>query len=240
MTGKGTTIDVGRWLRGLGLGQLRGEPATKAPPPEALSVLPKPPQGTAERRQVTVMFCDFVGSTALSARMDLGTSARSFPAIRIASPKLCSASAASSQSTWATACWCISAIRRPTRTTAERAVRAGLELVSSVNALKSSSPLQTRVGIATGLVVIGDVIGSGEAQERGIVGEPIWQRACKEPPNQIPSSSPRARENFWVISSSCRTLGPRKSRASPSQCEHGLHCERLQSKAASRRCMRLV
>ena len=100
---------------------------------------------------------------------------------------------------------------------AERAVRAGLELVSSVSALKSSSPLQTRVGIATGLVVIGDVIGSGEAQERGIVGEPIWQRACKEPPNQIPSSSPRARENFWVISSSCRTLGPRKSRVSRSQ-----------------------
>ena len=48
---------------------LRGE-ATKAPPPEAPSVLPKPAQDTAERRQVTVMFSDLVGSTALSARMD--------------------------------------------------------------------------------------------------------------------------------------------------------------------------
>ena len=54
---------------------------------------------------------------------------------------------------------------------AERAVRAGLEIVAAITALKSSVPLQTRIGIATGLVVVGDLIGSGEAQERGIVGE---------------------------------------------------------------------
>jgi class 3 adenylate cyclase len=54
---------------------------------------------------------------------------------------------------------------------AERAVRAGLELIAAVGAIKSESPLQTRVGIATCLVVVGDLIGSGEAQERGIVGE---------------------------------------------------------------------
>ena len=54
---------------------------------------------------------------------------------------------------------------------AERAVRAGLELVAAVGALTASTPLQTRVGIATGLVVVGDLIGSGDAQERGIVGE---------------------------------------------------------------------
>jgi class 3 adenylate cyclase/tRNA A37 threonylcarbamoyladenosine biosynthesis protein TsaE len=54
---------------------------------------------------------------------------------------------------------------------AERAVRAGLELVAAVGGLKTHAPLLTRVGIATGLVVVGDLIGSGEAQERGIVGE---------------------------------------------------------------------
>jgi tetratricopeptide (TPR) repeat protein len=54
---------------------------------------------------------------------------------------------------------------------AERALRSGLELIQAVGGLKSSPPLQTRVGIATGLVVVGDLIGSGEAQERGIVGE---------------------------------------------------------------------
>ena len=54
---------------------------------------------------------------------------------------------------------------------AERAVRSGLELIAAVTALKSPVVLRTRVGIATGLVVVGDLIGSGEAQERGIVGE---------------------------------------------------------------------
>jgi class 3 adenylate cyclase len=54
---------------------------------------------------------------------------------------------------------------------AERAVRAALDLVAAVSGLKTHTTLQTRVGIATGLVVVGDVIGSGEAQERGIVGE---------------------------------------------------------------------
>ena len=54
---------------------------------------------------------------------------------------------------------------------AERAVRAGLELITAVTALKTRASLQTRVGIATGLVVVGDLIGSGASQERGIVGE---------------------------------------------------------------------
>src|SRR5262249_28017308 len=53
----------------------------------------------------------------------------------------------------------------------ERAVRAGLELVAAVGALKIHAPLQTRVGIATGLVVVGDLIGSGASQEQAIVGE---------------------------------------------------------------------
>jgi hypothetical protein len=54
---------------------------------------------------------------------------------------------------------------------AERAVRAGLELVTAIGALETHAPLQTRVGIATGLVVIGDLIGSGGSQEQAIVGE---------------------------------------------------------------------
>ena len=53
----------------------------------------------------------------------------------------------------------------------ERAVQAGLELVTAVTGLKSHAPLQTRVGIATGLVVVGDLIGSGASQEQAIVGE---------------------------------------------------------------------
>ena len=63
---------------------------------------------------------------------------------------------------------------------AERAVRAGLELVAAVGALKTHAVLQTRVGIATGLVVVGDLIGSGASQEQAIVGETrTLPRACR-------------------------------------------------------------
>jgi hypothetical protein len=57
-----------------------------------------------------------------------------------------------------------------------RSVRAGLELVAVVGALKTHAPLQTRVGIATGLVVVGDLIGSGPSQEQAIVGETLRQQ----------------------------------------------------------------
>ena len=80
---------------------------------------------------------------------------------------------------------------------AERAVRAGLELIQAVGGLKSSAPLQTRVGIATGLVVVGDLIGSGEAQERGIVGET---------PNLAARLQGIAEPNTVVIAESTRKL----------------------------------
>ena len=80
---------------------------------------------------------------------------------------------------------------------AERAVRAGLELIQAVGGLKSSAPLQTRVGIATGLVVVGDLIGSGAAQERGIVGET---------PNLAARLQGIAEPNTVVIAESTRKL----------------------------------
>ena len=80
---------------------------------------------------------------------------------------------------------------------AERAVRAGLELIAAVSALKSPVALQTRVGIATGLVVVGDLIGSGEAQERGIVGET---------PNLAARLQGIAEPNMVVIAESTRKL----------------------------------
>jgi class 3 adenylate cyclase len=80
---------------------------------------------------------------------------------------------------------------------AERAVRAGLELIAAVNALKTGHSLQTRVGIATGLVVVGDLIGSREAQERGIVGET---------PNLAARLQGIAEPNTVVIAESARKL----------------------------------
>src|SRR6202046_3696053 len=80
---------------------------------------------------------------------------------------------------------------------AAQAVRAGLELIGVVSALKPNAPLQTRVGIATGLVVVGDLIGSGEAQERGIVGET---------PNLAARLQGIAEPNMVVIADSTRRL----------------------------------
>jgi len=91
---------------------------------EAIEVLrcgPSPAAFTAkdtaaERRQVTVMFSDLVGSTALSARRTLKTSARSFRLIRSVLPRPCSASAVSLQNIWVTAYWSTSGIPKPTKT----------------------------------------------------------------------------------------------------------------------------
>jgi predicted ATPase len=80
---------------------------------------------------------------------------------------------------------------------ADRAVRAGLELIAAVAGLKMRAALQTRVGIATGLVVVGDLIGAGEAQERGIVGET---------PNLAARLQGIAEPNMVVIAESTRRL----------------------------------
>ena len=80
---------------------------------------------------------------------------------------------------------------------AERAVRAGLELVAAVSDLKTHAALQTRVGIATGLVVVGDLIGSGASQEQAIVGET---------PNLAARLQGIAEPNSVVVAESTRRL----------------------------------
>src|SRR5262249_48945228 len=80
---------------------------------------------------------------------------------------------------------------------AERAVRAGLELIVAVRALKMRVSLQTRIGIATGLVVVGDLMDSGNAPERGIVGET---------PNLAARLQGIAEPNMVVIAESTRKL----------------------------------
>ena len=84
---------------------------------------------------------------------------------------------------------------------AERAVRAGLELIEAVSALKSAAPLQTRVGIATGLVVVGDLIGSGEAQDAASPGRRrTLQRGCRVWPSRTRWLWPKARASCLAIS----------------------------------------
>ena len=129
------------------------------------------PLDTAERRRVTVMFSDLVGSTALSACLD----PEDFREV-IAAYQKCVADIVHRLGGFAAkylgdGVLVYFGFPQAHEDDAERAVRAGLELIDAVSELKIGDSLQTRVGIATGLVVVGDLIGSGELQERGIVGE---------------------------------------------------------------------
>ena len=143
----------------------------------AAPVLPQPAliepkaHDAAERRQVTVMFSDLVGSTALSARMDpedLREVISAYQKCVAETVRLFGGFVAKYMGDGVLVYF---GYPQAHEDDAERAVRAGLELIAAVAGLKTRAPLQTRIGIATGLVVVGDIIGSGEAQERGIVGE---------------------------------------------------------------------
>ena len=129
------------------------------------------PRTDAERRQVTVMFSDLVGSTALSARMDPEDLREVIAAYQKCVTETVRRFDGFVAKYMGDGVLIYFGYPQAHEDDAERAVRAGLELVGSVSALKLNAPLQTRIGIATGLVVVGDLIGSGEAQERGIVGE---------------------------------------------------------------------
>ena len=128
-------------------------------------------QDTAERRQVTVMFSDLVGSTALSARMDPEDLREVIAAYQRCVAETVQRFGGFVAKYMGDGVLVYFGYPQAHEDDAERAVRAGLELIAAVSALKAPVSLQTRVGIATGLVVVGDLVGSGEAQERGIVGE---------------------------------------------------------------------
>ena len=144
-----------------------------APPatPEPTARADPKPQDTAERRQVTVMFADLVGSTALSARMDpedLREVISSYQKCVAETVRRFGGFVAKYMGDGVLVYF---GYPEAHEDDAERAVRAGLELIAAVAGLKTRASLQTRVGIATGLVVVGDLIGSGAAQEQAIVGE---------------------------------------------------------------------
>jgi class 3 adenylate cyclase/predicted ATPase len=210
-------MDVGAWLRGLGLGQY--EPAFRdnavdaevlreltgddlkelgvslvghrrrllaaiaalregTAPPSAVSSRAElvPPVATApeaERRQLTVMFVDLVGSTALSSRLDpeeMREVLRSYQNTVAGELARFEGHVAKflGDGVLAYFGW-----PRAHEDEAERAVRAGLAAAEAVARLTTptGSPLVARVGIATGLVVVGDLVGEGAAREQAVVGE---------------------------------------------------------------------
>lgn len=143
--------------------------ATAAVAPEAIAEPAS--RESAERRHLTIMFCDLVASTALSTRLD-PEDLRSI----IGAYHRCVAETVARFDGFVAkylgdGVLVYFGYPQAHEDDAERAVRAGLALVEAVGKLGGEEPLQVRVGVSTGLVVVGDLLGSGEAQERGVVGE---------------------------------------------------------------------
>ncbi len=128
---------------------------------------------TAERRQLTIMFCDLVGSTPLSTRLDPEDMREVVGAYHRCCADLIARAGGYVARYMGDGVLAYFGYPQAHEHEAERAVRTGLSLVEAVPKLKTpaGAPLQVRVGIATGLVVVGDLIGFGASQEQTVVGE---------------------------------------------------------------------
>src|SRR5215468_4291087 len=204
-------MDIGSWLRSLGLGQyealFRASEIDADILPELTDVdleklgvplghrkrllraisglaagetlaVPAPstrakPHDAAERRQLTVMFCDLVGSTALSARFDPEELREEIRAYQNAVSGVVTRYDGFVAKFMGDGVLAYFGYPRAHEDDAERAVRAGLEIEAAVRGLETrgTEPLAVRIGIATGLVVVGDLVGEGSAQEQAVVGE---------------------------------------------------------------------
>jgi class 3 adenylate cyclase len=179
---------------------LRADASGKAPPTDIGPPSSTPsalPDDRAERRQVTVMFSDLVGSTPLSARMDPEDLREVISAYQKCVAETVGRFGGFVAKYMGDGVLVYFGYPQAHEDDAERAVRAGLELVAAVGGLKTHALLQSRVGIATGLVVVGDLIGSGASQEQAIVGET---------PNLAARLQGIAEPNGVVITESTRKL----------------------------------
>jgi class 3 adenylate cyclase/predicted ATPase len=131
-----------------------------------------PPAPTdAERRQLTLMFCDLVGSTPLSTRFDPEDLREIVGVYQRCVADTVGRFGGFVAKYMGDGVLIYFGYPEAHEDDAEQAVRAGLALIDAVGQLAAPEPLNVRLGIASGLVVVGDLIGTGAAQERGVVGE---------------------------------------------------------------------
>ena len=132
-----------------------------------------PFHATAERRQLTVMFCDLVGSTAMSGRLDPEDMREMIAAYHQCCASLIEGGGGFVAKYMGDGVLAYFGYPRANEHDAERAVRAGLAIVEAAPALKNASvaPMHVRVGIATGIVIVGDLLGLGAGREREVVGD---------------------------------------------------------------------
>ena len=136
------------------------------PAPETNGVAP-----VAERRQLTVMFCDLVGSTALAARLDPEDLRDVIAAYHRVIAEVIARFGGFVARYMGDGVLTYFGYPQAHEDDAEQAVRAALAAVEAIRELPISERLQARIGLATGLAVVGDLIGSGAAQEQAVVGE---------------------------------------------------------------------
>jgi class 3 adenylate cyclase len=127
--------------------------------------------GGAERRQLTTMFCDLVGSTALATRLDPEDLRDVIGSYHKAVAEEVAGFGGFVAKYMGDGVLVYFGYPRAQEDDAERAVRSALAVVDRISQLDARLMLKARIGIATGIVVVGDLVGSNEAQERGVVGE---------------------------------------------------------------------
>ncbi len=147
------------------------EPSTRPDASPARKAEPQPTE--AERRQLTVMFCDLVGSTALSSRLDPEEMRDVLRAYQEAVTRVVEQYDGHVAKYLGDGVLTYFGWPRAHEDDAERAMRAGLDAVSAVAAISTGKDihLQARVGIASGVVVAGDMVTEGVSEEGAIAGE---------------------------------------------------------------------
>jgi class 3 adenylate cyclase/predicted ATPase len=144
-----------------------------AAPSDAPTAATPPRTAEAERRQLTVMFCDLVGSTELAGRLDPEDMREVIRAYHACCTEVIEGFDGFIAKFMGDGVLAYFGYPHAHEEDAERAVRAGRGIVEAIRRidLPNAVQLQVRVGIATGLVVVGDLIGQGAAQEQAVVGE---------------------------------------------------------------------
>jgi len=186
-------------------------PAAATPTPTPAPAAP--PVGraatAAERRQLTVMFCDLVGSTALSTRLDPEDLREVIAAYHKRTAEVVTRFGGYVAKYMGDGVLVYFGYPEANEADAENAVRSGLALVSAIANLfpppypppraeeEKAGAFQVRIGVATGLVVVGELVGAGEVQERNVVGET---------PNLAARLQAAAAPNTVVIDATTRRL----------------------------------
>jgi class 3 adenylate cyclase/predicted ATPase len=170
-----TSIGHRRKLLAAIAGLKAAQPSADAEPPHIAASDSATRAAEAERRQLTVMFCDLVGSTPLSAQLDPEELSNVIGAFQTACTSAIKSFGGSIAKYMGDGALVYFGYPEAHEDDAERAVRAGLALIDAIAAVQLSVPVrpQVRIGIATGLVVVGELIGEGAAQERVAVGDTL-------------------------------------------------------------------